>query len=683
MRGVSAIIVTILLLMISVSLASFGYIFFTRTFSSVADTGSETVEQMTTSMLANMKIDSVTPDDHYVYVRNTGSIDLGQFAVYVNDVVDSGASANPATISPGKIATITLSQDLNDGDVVKVSSDHGAIAILSVPGGSSGTTCSPNGCNGNCPSGCSVSQDPDCGCSNGDGCCGLGCTSSNDNDCAVSCVPNGCNGNCPAGCTVSQDPDCGCSNGNGCCGIGCTSSNDNDCAPVCTPDGCNGNCPSGCSVSQDPDCGCSNGDGCCGLGCTSSNDNDCASGGGLVGFWKFDGNALDSSGNGNDGTNVGGTYVAGHSGQAIDFDGATDYVAVNDDNSLDLTNEMTIAAWIRPRTYGAGGFGRIVDKNYMFYVANYSSLLNALSLYITSTVSSSQNIITLNTWQHVAVTFNVSLSSNQVKFYVNSNPSGSATWTTSIPVSTSSLYIGNSQALNRYFDGSIDEVKVWNRALTAAEIDQEYQSGLPSSLLFSDGFESGDFSAWTAKSENGASISVGTSPVHSGTYSAKTSGLNTNGEYAYSYKSIAGQSTIFARTYFQVSALPAATNSIMLLRFRGTGGVLIFDGRVYNDGGSMKIQGGRWLNGVWAGYTGSPITISVNTWHSLELKAVIGTSGEYVAYYDGVPVATLTGDTTGRGNVNLVDAGGPYLTNSWSVSATVDDIAVSNTYIGP
>jgi hypothetical protein len=591
MRGVSAIIVTILLLMISVSLASFGYIFFTRTFSSVADTGSETVEQMTTSMLANMKIDSVTPDDHYVYVRNTGSIDLGQFAVYVNDVVDSGASANPATISPGKIATITLSQDLNDGDVVKVSSDHGAIAILSVPGGSSGTTCSPNGCNGNCPSGCSVSQDPDCGCSNGDGCCGLGCT--------------------------------------------------------------------------------------------SSNDNDCASGGGLVGFWKFDGNALDSSGNGNDGTNVGGTYVAGHSGQAIDFDGATDYVAVNDDNSLDLTNEMTIAAWIRPRTYGAGGFGRIVDKNYMFYVANYSSLLNALSLYITSTVSSSQNIITLNTWQHVAVTFNVSLSSNQVKFYVNSNPSGSATWTTSIPVSTSSLYIGNSQALNRYFDGSIDEVKVWNRALTAAEIDQEYQSGLPSSLLFSDGFESGDFSAWTAKSENGASISVGTSPVHSGTYSAKTSGLNTNGEYAYSYKSIAGQSTIFARTYFQVSALPAATNSIMLLRFRGTGGVLIFDGRVYNDGGSMKIQGGRWLNGVWAGYTGSPITISVNTWHSLELKAVIGTSGEYVAYYDGVPVATLTGDTTGRGNVNLVDAGGPYLTNSWSVSATVDDIAVSNTYIGP
>jgi hypothetical protein len=430
MRGVSAIIVTILLLMISVSLASFGYIFFTRTFSSVADTGSETVEQVTTSMLANMKIDSVTTDNRYVYVRNTGSIDLGQFAVYVNDVVDSGASSYPATISPSEIATITLSQDLNDGDVVKVSSDHGAIAIVSVPGGSSGTTCSPNGCNGNCPSGCTVSQDPDCGCSNGNGCCGIGCTSSNDNDCAVSCVPNGCNGNCPAGCTVSQDPDCGCSNGNGCCGIGCT----------------------------------------------SSNDNDCASGGGLVGFWKFDGNALDSSGNGNDGTNVGGTYVAGHSGQAIDFDGATDHVAISDDSSLDFTDEMTISAWIRPRSYGGTNSetGRIVDKNYMFYISSY--VPNGLSFYTTTVFSSDPNIISMNTWQYVAVTFDSNAPSNQIIYYKNGVQNGTSTYTTSLSDSTQEFFIGNSQALNRYFDGSIDEVKVWNRALTPNEILADYNS---------------------------------------------------------------------------------------------------------------------------------------------------------------------------------------------------------------
>jgi len=48
-----------------------------------------------------------------------------------------------------------------------------------------------------------------------------------------SCTPTvpPCNGVCPAGCTVAQDPDCGCQNGNGCCGIGCNSTNDNDCPP--------------------------------------------------------------------------------------------------------------------------------------------------------------------------------------------------------------------------------------------------------------------------------------------------------------------------------------------------------------------------------------------------------------------------------------------------------------------
>jgi len=46
----------------------------------------------------------------------------------------------------------------------------------------------------------------------------------------VLCSADGCNGNCPAGCTVAEDPDCGCLSGDGCCGIGCDNANDNDCA---------------------------------------------------------------------------------------------------------------------------------------------------------------------------------------------------------------------------------------------------------------------------------------------------------------------------------------------------------------------------------------------------------------------------------------------------------------------
>ena len=91
------------------------------------------------------------------------------------------------------------------------------------------------------------------------------------------CIPDNCNGICPTGCTIGDDPDCGCVDDNTCCGLGCTITNDNDCSAVCIPDGCNGICPSGCSVADDFDCGCVDDNTCCGLGCTITNDNDCSS----------------------------------------------------------------------------------------------------------------------------------------------------------------------------------------------------------------------------------------------------------------------------------------------------------------------------------------------------------------------------------------------------------------------
>jgi hypothetical protein len=131
MKGISAIIVTILLLMISVSMASFGYIFFTQMMSETTQSGTEAVEQVSISLLAGMKIDSVSTNK--VYVRNTGKVDLSQFAVFVNDNIDNGAVANPATLVPGSITTITLSSNLNANDVVKVTCGQGAVAIKSVP----------------------------------------------------------------------------------------------------------------------------------------------------------------------------------------------------------------------------------------------------------------------------------------------------------------------------------------------------------------------------------------------------------------------------------------------------------------------------------------------------------------------------------------------------------------------
>ncbi len=121
-----------------------------------------------------------------------------------------------------------------------------------------GTFCCDNECNGVCSvSGCTASDDPDCGLN---GCCGDG-----------NCKPDECS-TCPNDCSVS---DC-C--GNNACDLNIGENNSNcaaDCPIMCSPDGCNGNCPANCVASDDPDCGCVDNNNCCGQGCDSVNDNDC------------------------------------------------------------------------------------------------------------------------------------------------------------------------------------------------------------------------------------------------------------------------------------------------------------------------------------------------------------------------------------------------------------------------
>jgi|GEM_PF-6896535 hypothetical protein len=51
--------------------------------------------------------------------------------------------------------------------------------------------------------------------------------------CSGNCTPDGCNSICPTGCTVAEDPDCGCRTGNNCCGLNCTHANDNECSASC------------------------------------------------------------------------------------------------------------------------------------------------------------------------------------------------------------------------------------------------------------------------------------------------------------------------------------------------------------------------------------------------------------------------------------------------------------------
>ena len=133
MKGISAIVVMILILLISVSLVGLGYIFFTEILTTVTTTGEESISQTVVSMLARMTIESVTAGNPgNIYVRNTGKVNLTNFAVYVDDVRDPSATA-PGLLMPGDVGTITTSGALTSNQVVKITTAEGLNVIESVP----------------------------------------------------------------------------------------------------------------------------------------------------------------------------------------------------------------------------------------------------------------------------------------------------------------------------------------------------------------------------------------------------------------------------------------------------------------------------------------------------------------------------------------------------------------------
>src|SRR3989344_8593897 len=232
---------------------------------------------------------------------------------------------------------------------------------------------------------------------------------------------------------------------------------------------------------------------------------------GLVGHWSFDGpdmnatQALDTTGNANNGTLTNGPKRAiGKLGQALDFDGVDDYVNAGTGSSLSLLGPVTISAWIYPRTFGGASKGRIVGRgtsgiaNSVGFSVNNSDITAGLSFgshydVLSLQTYSSNNTITLNTWQHVTVTWDGTTDRTKVLFYVNGiktgrqdNGDGSDGSVTRVSDSTCSLLIGvqggdggdcNVDNGTRDFNGQIDEVRIYNRVLSADEIKRLYNMG--------------------------------------------------------------------------------------------------------------------------------------------------------------------------------------------------------------
>jgi len=183
----------------------------------------------------------------------------------------------------------------------------------------------------------------------------------------------------------------------------------------------------------------------------------------------------DKSGNGNNGTIYGASWVDGKYGKALSFNGSTDYVRVPDAGSLDVS-EITISVWTK-RISSEGSFDSICGKdwtNRIFLTGNrIIGLLidaNANEAYLRDTED-----MQLNEWYHIVVTYSV--AEDAVKLYVNNVLKVfSNALNTTLEVNAADLYIGMRASGDHPYSGIIDEFHVYNRALTAGEISDLYNN---------------------------------------------------------------------------------------------------------------------------------------------------------------------------------------------------------------
>src|SRR3989441_20994 len=182
----------------------------------------------------------------------------------------------------------------------------------------------------------------------------------------------------------------------------------------------------------------------------------------------------DSSGNNNMGTISGATWTtAGRFGNALAFNGTSAVVTVPSSASLQLTTGMTLEAWVSP-TVTPSGWRAVIDKNLDRYYLTASSDQGNRPVIGGTWAAGNQNtvggsVLAVNTWTHLAATFDGAT----VRLYVNGAQVASQAQTTPLTTSTETLQIGGDAYTGENFAGLIDEVRIYNRALSAAEIQAD------------------------------------------------------------------------------------------------------------------------------------------------------------------------------------------------------------------
>ncbi len=196
--------------------------------------------------------------------------------------------------------------------------------------------------------------------------------------------------------------------------------------------------------------------------------------------WRMDetawsgiaGEVLDSSGNGLHGQSISGaTPLPARICNGASLNGTSAYIEVADHALLDIADELTVTAWIRPSSIPASGLMSIIskDENYEFHINAAGQIFwwwggGALVLTTTGVPLSGGN------WYHVAIVY--SDANNTQTIYINGVTRGTNNQSGALTLNNDPFQIGGDQGYaGREFDGLIDEVRVYHQALTMAQVN--------------------------------------------------------------------------------------------------------------------------------------------------------------------------------------------------------------------
>ena len=408
----------------------------------------------------------------------------------------------------------------------------------------------------------------------------------------------------------------------------------------------------------------------------------------------------DGSGNNNDGTISGATWVKAETeiaqvglvrqNKPMVFDGSDDVVSISDNSAIDFgTGDFTLSAWIKT---SGDGWMRIVDKRdassgYTFNVDTSEMIHLELNDGGGNTGYSASTDISDDLWHHIVASAD---RSGNVTFYLDGSSDGTADISAksgSID-STSDLFIGADApgGDSLFFDGNINEVAIWDEALTATEVTALYNSGTPldasadsGNYASSDGLQGywrndGD-TTWTDRSTNSNHGTVAGSPASIVLTEGITSGRDSQGFYLKDTDE--NVLTLNGAEYVEVGSAMSYTNHTISGWFNLSelgSNRIVFDARDANDDGIRLMH--NWGGLFYYQLNGSDVTKttpSINEWIHIACT-YDGTTQKL--YFDGVLESSATTSQVVSTTVNAVIGSLSYGSKADSWKGLLDDIKV-------